>query len=37
VKNLKNAYNAGADILDFYPRTLQEVVEYNEMFWDLNP
>jgi calcineurin-like phosphoesterase family protein len=37
VKNLKNAYNAGADILDFYPRTLQEVVEYNELFWDLNP
>ena len=32
LKNLKNAYNAGADILGFTPRTLTEVIEMNELF-----
>ena len=30
--NLKNAYNVGADILDFTPRALQDVIEYNLKF-----
>jgi hypothetical protein len=32
MKNIPNAYNVGADILDFTPRTLEEVIEYNKKF-----
>lgn len=30
MKTIKNAYNVGADILDFTPRTLEEVISYNK-------
>ena len=32
MRNIPNAYNVGADILDFAPRTLDEVIEYNKLF-----
>ncbi len=32
MQNIDNAYNVGADILDFTPRTLDEVIEYNKKF-----
>lgn len=32
ISKLENAYNVGADILDFTPRTLDEVIEYNKKF-----
>lgn len=32
MKSLPNAYNVGADILDFTPRTLDEVIRYNRNF-----
>lgn len=32
MKNIPNAYNTGADILGFSPRTLDEVIEYNQRF-----
>lgn len=32
-KKLKNAYNVGADILGFTPRTLAKVRKMNETFW----
>ena len=32
MKNISNAYNVGADILDFAPRTLSEVIEYNKRY-----
>ena len=33
MKNRKNAYNVGVDILDYTPRTLAEVIEYNNKFF----
>lgn len=30
MKKINNAYNVGADILDFTPRTLSEVIQYNK-------
>jgi calcineurin-like phosphoesterase family protein len=35
MKNRDNAYNVGADILDFKPRTLPEVIECNRIFNDI--
>lgn len=32
MSTLENAYNVGADILDFTPRTLEEVIKYNYRF-----
>lgn len=32
MKGIKNAYNVGVDILDYYPRTLSEVKKYNDEF-----
>ena len=32
MQDINNAYNVGADILDFTPRTLDEVIEYNKKF-----
>lgn len=32
MRNIKNAYNVGADILDFTPMTLDEVIECNKRF-----
>lgn len=32
MKNINNAYNVGADILDFTPKTLSEVIQYNKKF-----
>lgn len=32
MSQIDNAYNVGADILDFIPRTLDEVITYNERF-----
>ena len=34
MKNIPNAYNVGADILDFTPRKLENVVKYNKSFFD---
>ena len=31
MKNIDNAYNVGADILDFTPKTLSEVIQYSEL------
>ena len=31
MKNVPNAYNVGADILDFCPRTADEVIRYNQI------
>ncbi|MBO4847096.1 MAG: metallophosphoesterase [Lachnospiraceae bacterium] len=36
MKSVKNAYNVGADILDFRPRTLDEVIRYNKKFFAQN-
>lgn len=36
VKKLKNAYNVGADILNFTPCTLSQVRKMNEKFWKEN-
>ena len=33
MSHMKNAYNVGADILDYYPRTLDEVIYYNKAFY----
>ena len=33
MKNLQNAYNVGADILDFTPRKLEEIVKFNKNFF----
>ena len=33
MKNIDNAYNVGADILDFTPKTLSEVIIYNKKFF----
>ena len=32
MKTVKNAYNVGVDILDYTPRTLAEVIKYNDSF-----
>ncbi len=32
MSKIANAYNVGADILDYTPRTLDEVISYNEKF-----
>ncbi len=36
MKTIKNAYNVGADILDFAPRTLEDVILYNKRFQEKN-
>lgn len=33
MKKIKNAYNVGADILNFTPQTLKNVIELNNKFW----
>ena len=33
MKKIKNAYNVGADIIDFTPQTLQGIIEKNKEFW----
>ena len=33
MENIDNAYNVGADILDFTPKTLSEVIQYNTKFF----
>lgn len=33
MKNIKNAYNVGADILDFTPRTLKDIMAFNKEFF----
>jgi calcineurin-like phosphoesterase family protein len=32
LKTIDNAYNVGADILEFMPRTLEDVIKYNNKF-----
>lgn len=32
ISQIKNSYNVGVDILDFCPRTLNEVIEFNNKF-----
>lgn len=32
ISEIPNAYNVGADILDFTPRTAKQVIEFNEKF-----
>ena len=32
MKSLKNSYNVGADILNFTPQTLDDVIKYNKKF-----
>ena len=32
MQNIDNAYNVGADILNFTPRTLDEIIKYNKKF-----
>ena len=32
MSNIENAYNVSADILDFTPRTLEDVIKYNQIF-----
>lgn len=34
---IPNAYNVGVDILDFTPRTLDEVIRYNQTFLKAHP
>ena len=34
MKNINNAYNVGADILDFTPRKLEDVLKYNKIFFE---
>ena len=34
MKNISNAYNIGADILGFTPRTLEQVIEMNKRFFE---
>lgn len=36
MKNRKNAYNVGADILSYAPRTLEEVIQMNKEFFKNN-
>lgn len=36
MSHVKNAYNVGTDILDFTPRTLEDVIQYNIQFKERN-
>lgn len=34
MKNIRNAYNCGVDILGYKPRTFEEVIEWNQKFFE---